>query len=440
MPNQSGSINFKVTVASWSNIPIKNKIIANAVGDKYLANNISEAIIYPLGWSGNASTIGDKVWSDTNFNGIQNVGEPGIRNIIVELISCTGNTIIDTSYSDNNGYYSFTDVPKANYKIRSWLPAGYIFTYWKVWIDDSKDSDITLGNTSNCFVFAGSGKNLNKDIGLYDIRNYTGTNFCNYNGVMEKNLWEQCDGDDGVFGNTEKCIACNINKLYPNCGDGVIQPWESCDCNSVLPAWSSCVECQIVGWGVCGNGKLEGLEECETTSQPISGLQCVSCRLLTNNLWVCGNGTVEVWEMCDLGSANGSNATIPSGTYKDKNCSMNCNVSDNKCNIISNKTIPECTQVISPNIMEGEYLPFRWDISNNQIINSKVCSPGKIPADTVFCSFALYAGWSGTTSEPLTLITLPCVNPSSYDKPLLTLFPYTTSSDLVWLHGSEEVV
>ena len=96
--------------------------------------------------------------------------------------------------------------------------------------------------------------------------------------------------------------------------------------------------------------------------------------------------------MCDLGSANGSNATIPSGTYKDKNCSMNCNVSDNKCNIISNKTIPECTQVISPNIMEGEYLPFRWDISNNQIINSKVCSPGKIPADTVFCSFALYAG------------------------------------------------
>jgi len=50
LPNQSGSILFKVNVASGSSLPIKNKIIANAVGDKYLANNISEVTTYPLGW------------------------------------------------------------------------------------------------------------------------------------------------------------------------------------------------------------------------------------------------------------------------------------------------------------------------------------------------------------------------------------------------------
>ena len=49
----------------------------------------------------------------------------------------------------------------------------------------------------------------------------------------------------------------------------------------------------------------------------------------------------------------------------------------------------------------------------------------------MFCSFALYAGWSGTTSEPLTLITLPCVNPSSYDKPLLASFN-AESANYIW--------
>jgi len=112
--------------------------------------------------------IGDRVRSDTNFNGIQNSGEMGIKNTKVELIACSGTkTIIDTSYTDISGYYSFSMVKTGYYKIAATLISGFVFTYGKIGDNDSIDSDISIGDTTNCFYYDGK-NNLNKDIGLYN--------------------------------------------------------------------------------------------------------------------------------------------------------------------------------------------------------------------------------------------------------------------------------
>ncbi|HMY80778.1 MAG TPA: SdrD B-like domain-containing protein [Candidatus Absconditabacterales bacterium] len=418
---KGGRITLQGAIQTGSNVPVKNKVILNTPGDKYLANNISEYIVYPSGRNFSGGALGDRVWSDTNFNGIQNSGEQGIKNIKVELVGCTGNqNIKDTTYTDIFGNYHFDGVSSGYYRIATTLISGYVFTYGKVGTDDTIDSDITIGNTTNCFYYDGIKHNLNKDIGLYDIRNVVGAKFCNYNNRAEYKLGEECDGTDGVFGPNERCIACKLFKLFPNCGDGIVQQGEGCDCSTVLPSGSTCVDCQIVTGSVCGNGKLEGLEECETTSAKIKGLQCINCKIVVNELGQCGNGIVEVGEMCDMGIANGTAVTITGGRFQGKSCSENCNAVDNICRVISKKNTPECTQVLSPDIMEGEFLPFWWDITNNQIIsNTTKCTMGKIPADSVKCHFELYNGKSGTTTSPITSFIVPCINPSLYDKPLL---------------------
>jgi hypothetical protein len=103
LPNQTGSIEFTSIIQANSYIPIKNKVIANTPGDKYLANNLAEFTIYPVGrdFSTSGTSIGDRVRSDSNFNGIQNSGEQGIKNVKVQLVSCTGDKLFDTAYSNN---------------------------------------------------------------------------------------------------------------------------------------------------------------------------------------------------------------------------------------------------------------------------------------------------------------------------------------------------
>ena len=58
-------------------------------------------------------TIGHFVWVDTNGNGVQYGGEPGIPGVTLTLTGTTdsGSTLTDNATTDANGYYSFTEPP-----------------------------------------------------------------------------------------------------------------------------------------------------------------------------------------------------------------------------------------------------------------------------------------------------------------------------------------
>ena len=82
------------------------------------------------------NVIGDRVWNDTNFNGLQDSGEPGVGGIYVELARFdTGLSVWQTygyTYTDPNGNYLFANpglsavgLPDGDYKVRFALPDQY---------------------------------------------------------------------------------------------------------------------------------------------------------------------------------------------------------------------------------------------------------------------------------------------------------------------------
>ena len=73
-----------------------------------------------------SATVGQRVWFDTDGNGVDNVGEPGLANVEVTLRDDFGTPIAVTT-TDANGYYSFTGVPAGiNYyvQVTGGLPSG----------------------------------------------------------------------------------------------------------------------------------------------------------------------------------------------------------------------------------------------------------------------------------------------------------------------------
>ena len=91
----------------------------------------------------NPSNLGDFVWQDTNVNGLQDLGEPGLTNVWVTLYDGASNPIA-TTLTGLNGYYQFTNLPPANYLVGFTPPAGYYFTLRDQGTNDAVDSDADL--------------------------------------------------------------------------------------------------------------------------------------------------------------------------------------------------------------------------------------------------------------------------------------------------------
>ncbi len=111
------------------------------------------------GQGNDPASVGDFVWSDTNGNGIQDAGEPGIADVFIMLTDCNGNWKGQTT-SDANGAYSFTNVAPGSYKIKFVAPANHTVSPMDAGSDDTKDSDVLPGWTgfTECFDLA-SGQN-----------------------------------------------------------------------------------------------------------------------------------------------------------------------------------------------------------------------------------------------------------------------------------------
>lgn len=68
------------------------------------------------------SSLGDFVWRDTNKNGIQDEGEKGIGDVVVQLFNADTDNLFDTDITDADGRYLFDNLPAGNYFVR--LPAS----------------------------------------------------------------------------------------------------------------------------------------------------------------------------------------------------------------------------------------------------------------------------------------------------------------------------
>jgi len=100
--------------------------------------------------------IGDRVWDDTDMNGIQGdeIDEPGLEGVNVYLYDCLDSLLAGT-VTDENGNYYFSGVAAGEYYLMFELPDGYLFSLQNIgpndWLDS--DADPATGKTA-CFVVA----------------------------------------------------------------------------------------------------------------------------------------------------------------------------------------------------------------------------------------------------------------------------------------------
>jgi len=121
--------------------------------------------------------IGDRVWNDLNQDGTQDAGETNIQGLTVELLSgCSGTAVLATRTTSNSGQYLFGDLPAGQYRVRTSLPGGFVFSAKDQGGDDFADSDVDSSGVTDCINLSAFQEVPYIDIGMYDPTLPTPTN------------------------------------------------------------------------------------------------------------------------------------------------------------------------------------------------------------------------------------------------------------------------
>ena len=97
------------------------------------------------------TTLGDRVWLDTDCDGLQDKEEPNAGGIEVKLYNCDTGALVATTTTDAVGNYAFTDFPSGLYKVCFTLPDGYTWSPKDVGTSDGLDSDVGADGCTDCF-------------------------------------------------------------------------------------------------------------------------------------------------------------------------------------------------------------------------------------------------------------------------------------------------
>ncbi|MGD8454756.1 MAG: SdrD B-like domain-containing protein [Anaerolineales bacterium] len=117
--------------------------------------------IEPLG------SIGDLVWKDENWNGLQDEGEAGVAGVEVHLLSDDGEEIGST-ITDEEGAYSFEGVEAGDYALKVDESEAYILTMMDQGSNEQTDSDVDDGGYTETFSLASDEEIDDLDVGMVD--------------------------------------------------------------------------------------------------------------------------------------------------------------------------------------------------------------------------------------------------------------------------------
>lgn len=119
--------------------------------------------------------IGDFVWNDINRNGVQDVGEPFLPGVTVQLLDSSQANVMASTTTSSAGTYFFQPQPVStlpyDYYVRFFLPPGYVFSPQYQDGNPAKDSNpnaFGLTGPVTLSIF-GPTSNLTIDAGLYEV-------------------------------------------------------------------------------------------------------------------------------------------------------------------------------------------------------------------------------------------------------------------------------
>lgn len=115
-------------------------------------------------------SIGDYVWLDTTGSGVETShdGAPAVAGVTVDLLAADGTTILETTTTDANGKYLFSNLALGTYEVKFVAPTGYKFTTQGVGGNAAVDSsaNATTGVTAPITLTAAAPNNLNVAAGI----------------------------------------------------------------------------------------------------------------------------------------------------------------------------------------------------------------------------------------------------------------------------------
>ncbi|HDC5751759.1 TPA: carboxypeptidase regulatory-like domain-containing protein, partial [Staphylococcus aureus] len=107
--------------------------------------------------------IGNYVWVDTNKNGIQELGEVGVKGVTVVAYDNKTNKEVGRTITDEKGGYLIPNLPNGDYRVEfSNLPKGYEVTPSKQGNNEELDS-----NGLSSVITVNGKDNLSADLGIY---------------------------------------------------------------------------------------------------------------------------------------------------------------------------------------------------------------------------------------------------------------------------------
>lgn len=161
-PGQSMQVTYKVTV----NDPASVQTVENIAEVSSLhqltprQSSTTDAV---------TASIGNRVWADTDGDGIQDAGEAGIQGVQVGLYQVGNATPLSTTTTDASGLYQFNGLTTGNYYIQFNLPAGYAFSPQNQGSELAIDSDANSASGKTAvFALINGQEEYNFDAGLND--------------------------------------------------------------------------------------------------------------------------------------------------------------------------------------------------------------------------------------------------------------------------------
>ncbi|MEZ6134274.1 MAG: SdrD B-like domain-containing protein [Pirellulaceae bacterium] len=107
------------------------------------------------------------MWHDLNANGVQDVGEPGVDDVIVELFDANRALLLDSTKTSRGGRYAFYAVPEGDYIVQITADPIYDPTLQDQSGDDS-DSDVDPLTWAASVSLGAGERTIDVDVGLVE--------------------------------------------------------------------------------------------------------------------------------------------------------------------------------------------------------------------------------------------------------------------------------
>jgi hypothetical protein len=142
-------------------------------------------------------SLGDRVWYDTDQDGMQDAGEPGVQGIVVHLhnVASVSNTITYTATTGLDGEYLFIDLITGTYGLHFLdIPDGWQISPQDQGSDDALDSDAEPSSARIVNIDL-QADDPDEDVGLYVDGSIGDRVWCDYDG---NSVYDPGEGLDDI--------------------------------------------------------------------------------------------------------------------------------------------------------------------------------------------------------------------------------------------------